>query len=174
MRYKEIILKGILLSLITAGSILLLNFYLLDGIVGCFVSSFFKEDTLYAPGYSDAAFRRISKGMARQKVFDVLGSPLGEAWSYGDSPWIFFEEGKVTKTSNVFPEKSVNKQNYSEALFKQIKKNMTREEVLHVLGPPLTESWIYSTSPGDMSYRMRTITFVDEKVKDICHEFYID
>jgi hypothetical protein len=70
----------------------------LDGLDGVFWSSMFHEDTVYAPGYSDTAFRKIHAGMPESEVKALLGAPISlypayqntgqdwTTWCYSDSP----------------------------------------------------------------------------------------
>lgn len=59
---------------------------------------------------------------------------------------------------------------------------MTMSEVRSILGVPFEpwkitmekESWRYSKSPGDKSYRIRVIVFENEKVISVKHKFYVD
>ena len=52
------------------------------------------SETVYAPGYSWSAFRKLSKGLPQRQVRDLLGAPLrsvehdnGETvWVYSESP----------------------------------------------------------------------------------------
>ena len=48
----------------------------LDGLNGFVWSCLFQEDTLYASGYSDHAFRLVRKGMSEAEVRSLLGNPL--------------------------------------------------------------------------------------------------
>ncbi len=49
----------------------------LDGYDGWFLSQLaLKEDTVYAPGYSDEAFRMVRVGMSQLEVRSLLGEPL--------------------------------------------------------------------------------------------------
>ena len=56
----------------------------MDGYSGWFLSKLArKEDTVYAPKYTDAAFRQLAVGMSEQQVTDLLGPPL-EVHSHED------------------------------------------------------------------------------------------
>jgi outer membrane protein assembly factor BamE (lipoprotein component of BamABCDE complex) len=78
---------------------------------------FFPEDTHYAAGFSEEAFRRVHRGQAKGEVLKLLGEPLGryqlessgqEVWRYATSGpeysnyWIriveFDRSGKVVTT----------------------------------------------------------------------------
>lgn len=49
----------------------------MDGYLGWFASRVAaREDTVYASGYSDAAFRKVSEGMTERDVAGLLGEPL--------------------------------------------------------------------------------------------------
>lgn len=50
----------------------------LDGTKAWFISHApgFTDSTVYAPGYSDEAFRSISEGMTTQELIQVLGPPI--------------------------------------------------------------------------------------------------
>ncbi len=73
----------------------------LDGIPGLVGSKLFAEDTVYASGYSDRAFRRVQTGMTMKQVVELLREPVcvrtdpyalakfsgsTECWAYSHSP----------------------------------------------------------------------------------------
>ena len=76
----------------------------------------FKEDTVYAPGYSLRSFRRIKVGMTKEEVTDGLGKPLkiseragryssppnlyDECWWYSVSPSSFHYRKRVIRFLN--------------------------------------------------------------------------
>jgi hypothetical protein len=104
------VLIGIALSIAIAVG---LNYYLLDGVVDSILAHVVHEDTFYAPGYSDAAFRRVTIGMTEGEVTALLGRPLGTrqlpsgeaSWSFTRSPGdhsyrlraIIFKDGVVRR-----------------------------------------------------------------------------
>jgi hypothetical protein len=49
--------------------------YLIDGVDGFLFSLAVPEDTVYAPGYSDAGFRKVRIGMTREQVYALIGPP---------------------------------------------------------------------------------------------------
>jgi hypothetical protein len=94
----------------------------LDGLGGLVFGLLGEEDTVYAPGYSDRAFRQVEIGMSQQEVLSLLGEPIspfrltGEplmdwsrafpaewCWEYSHSPsdsdfrirCVYIENGKV-------------------------------------------------------------------------------
>jgi hypothetical protein len=61
------------------------HFRSLDGLDGLLFGLAFTEDTVYAAGYSDSAFRSVRLGMPESEVHSLLGPPL-ERWAITDSP----------------------------------------------------------------------------------------
>ncbi len=57
----------------------ILHLYLLDGLDGALWSLPLKEDTAYAPDYTDRGFRKVRIGMSRNDVTELLGEPI-ETW----------------------------------------------------------------------------------------------
>ncbi len=106
---------------ILMASTLLLHAYLLDGLDGWFFSTGFEEDTEYAGGYSDDAFRSVRLGMATRDVVALLGPPL-ETGALGAG----------------------------------------------------RETWRWSRSPGDKSYRVRVVIFDGGRAVEIHNHFDVD
>lgn len=83
----------------TAAMAVGLNAYLIDGLAGLVWGALLPEDTVYAPGYTDAGFRRVHLGMSYDEVLGQLGEPQrtwpldgssdgaegGARWSYSPS-----------------------------------------------------------------------------------------
>lgn len=86
----------------------------MDGSLGWLASQTAgREDTVYAAGYSDAAFRKVSEGMTEREVAELLGEPLEMysvepdlvGWRYArsadDSSYhvraILFRDGRVVE-----------------------------------------------------------------------------
>ena len=98
-----------------------LHCYLLDGLDGYFFRAGLGLDTtVYARGYSEAAFRKVSVGLTTAEVLKLLGEPL-DKWSVEDLPgvtgmrWtktpcdgsyavrvILFERGQVIKKNSEY------------------------------------------------------------------------
>ena len=113
---KKILFIVLTLLLLTATAVIY-HYRSMDGFDGLIFSRMFHEDTIYAPGYSDGAFRRVTVGMPQVDVLALLGPPLSEwescdnmamRWSKspGDTHYrqraIFFQNGVVTKTRSEF------------------------------------------------------------------------
>jgi hypothetical protein len=56
---------------------------------------FFPDDTIYAPGYSENAFRKIGAGQLEEEVLALLGEPLEKKLSpaSGHEYWYYSEHG---------------------------------------------------------------------------------
>jgi hypothetical protein len=71
---------------------------------------------------------------------------------------------------------------YSDEAFARVTLGMTARDVLSLLGPPLEtrvlgrarETWQWSRSPSDGSYRMRALVIDTERVIEIHSEFRAD
>lgn len=78
---------------------------------------------------------------------------------------------------------------YSDGKFLTVKIGMKKDQVLKILGPPLSlwhpygmntplkrnyTGFEYSTSPSSRSYRIRQINFDRDHVAEVIHYFYID
>ena len=116
MKKKVFIVAAALLLLIAAGAIY--NYFALDNLGGLIFPLFMDEDTEYAPGYNDQAFRKVAAGMTQPEVSTLLGQPLstlysrdGEtamAWTRSPSGehyrWrvVYFVDGKVDRTLATF------------------------------------------------------------------------
>ncbi len=74
----------IVATLFVLFALTLAHVYLLDGLDGWLFSQGLTEDTVYAAGYSDAAFRRVAIGMTADTVLTMLGKPLDRAREMSD------------------------------------------------------------------------------------------
>ena len=71
---------------------------------------------------------------------------------------------------------------YSDEGFRRIEPGMSSEEVIRLIGEPLSrgqlqdgrEAWRYAWSPTDSSYRVRAMVMEAGKVVSVSHEFYVD
>ena len=116
MKKKLLIIVTALLLLAAGGAIY--NYIALDNLGGLIFPLFLEEDTEYAPGYSDKAFRKVVDGMTESDVYALLGQPLSTLYSrdgetamtWTRSPsgkyyrWrvVYFVDGKVDRTLAIF------------------------------------------------------------------------
>lgn len=139
----------------------------LDGVQGIALTALLHQDTAYAHGYTDRAFRAIRIGMTDEEVRSLLGLPLGITWSYR-ARWpqgcasIHFTNGRTR--SWVFDE--------CEKL--GIRTGLPIDDVAMLLGTPDEIYWLYSESPSDTHYRKRVIRFSKGQVVEVIKGWYLD
>lgn len=127
-----------------------------------------REDTAYAGGFSEGAFRTIAPGQSDREVRDLLGEPFGESWFYavkGERAMdtaaaavagcrgVRFETGRVVTALDVDACRSIG-----------VEAGVSLVEVERQIGLPRESCWQYSWSPRDTHYRMRMICFLDSRV----------
>ena len=59
------------------------NYSPIDGVRGMIWGTFFPEDTVYAPNYTDSGFLQITQGMNLDTVIKILGPPINETTDAG-------------------------------------------------------------------------------------------
>jgi len=125
MKRRILIPSGCLILLLLVGRVMSqwsVARWELDGTRGLVFGALLGEDTVYAKGYSDSAFRTVDVGMAEGDVHALLGTPLdrwllcpsradsdvGERWSYspGDTDYrrrvVVFRAGEVLQRRSEF------------------------------------------------------------------------
>ncbi len=114
---RKLLVAAALVVAVVVGTAVAAHFWLVDGLAGWLWNLTMDEDTVYAPGYSDAGFRRVRGGMSVEQVHALLGPPLqkwplpfstdpsevGERWSRspGDTNYrcrvVLFRHGHVVR-----------------------------------------------------------------------------
>ena len=159
--------RFLILPVTTVLIIVALHLYLLDGLVGWTLATFYQDDTVYAQQYTDHRFRRLTTGVDEGAVLGLLGPPLGEVWAFerhGDLLRIHVgQSGRVE--SVIGPRRA----SYERELL-----GSDREAMLRDLGQPYWKSWIYTKSANDSSYRIRVVHFREGRVARVIHEYYLD
>ncbi len=127
-----------------------------------------REQTEFARGYSEPAFRAIAAGQSEADVRRQLGTPLGEYWDYfsadeaaaaGDGcPFVYLESDAVT----VLARDRGPATQLCEA--HGIAAGMPGGEVRRLLGPPRDICLLYSRGPEGRYYRARAICLSRGKV----------
>lgn len=124
-----------------------------------------REDTQYAPGFSEAAFRTIKPGQTDDDVVRALGAPLEQFWSYAPfgpaqlpatSCQVVFFAGGALAAEPGFPTCSPPGTHLG----------MTTTEVLQALGDPEFRCWGYSRSPNRRPFRVREVCFSKGQVAE--------
>jgi hypothetical protein len=160
--------KALALSAGLLIALLLVHVYLLDGLHGSILRLLDRsEDTVFAGGYSDSAFRWLREGSTQQHAQSALGLPLAEVWSYrrpdGSRTVFRLEDGRITR---VLPRE--------DPLHPEPRVGESAEQLTAQLGEPDEEIWLYSQSPGDNSYRERSLLFQGDVLIEKRHSFYVD
>jgi hypothetical protein len=135
----------------------------LDGVDGEALALILPDDTEYAAGYSDRAFRSVREGMTKQMVTDLLGKPLWESWHYSQP-----------LNCDVHVRDGLIKWAPPECKGMAINEGMTSDAVVAARGEPTRRTWLFSWSPTDTHYRARTILFESGRVTSIHATFYVD
>jgi outer membrane protein assembly factor BamE (lipoprotein component of BamABCDE complex) len=160
---KRILLVVLLLALAIAA----LHAYSLEGIDGWFFSRHFAQDTEYAPGYTDRAFRQVHRNMTEEQVRNVLPAPLGEVWIYED-------RGPALASVDFAGERVESVRPGTVPKLQTVRPGMTKAAVLRSLGPPPEKTLVYSRRPTDVSYHVRVVLLRDGRVAKRISEFYLD
>jgi hypothetical protein len=139
----------------------------LDGLQGVALSALLHQDTAYADGYTDRAFRMVRAGMAEEQVRTLLGPPFGVTWSY-----------RVTRpkgcTSVHFRNGRTRSWVFDECEKLGIRRGLLIADAGPLLGTPDEVYWLYSESPSDTHYRTRVIRFSKSRVVGIIKGWYLD
>jgi hypothetical protein len=139
----------------------------LDGLQGIVLTALLHQDTAYAAGYTDHAFRSVRNAMSEEQVQSLLGPPLGVAWSYGANRphgcgLVHFRSGRVRSWAFDACERL------------GIRVGLPIDVAAQVLGTPDDVHWLYSESPGDTHYRERAIGFSKGHVVEVITGWYLD
>jgi inner membrane protein len=146
-----------------------------DGVVGLLL----REDTAYASGFSEEAFRTITPGESDKEVRRLLGPPLREGRFYASRNQPFqsaietsvlslpheclsvrFEAGVVVTALDLDACRKIG-----------IEPGMSAIDVDRLLGSPSESCWQYSWSPGDAYFRLRMVCFLNGGVTTVIREW---
>ena len=143
------------------------QYWSLDGVSGLFLTVLLRDDTEYAPAYTDRAFRRVEVGMSEQTVHDLLGSPLVETWEYTNvrDPGCFMVSFEGNLVAGAYSRECGDL---------GIRDGMRRVEAVARLKPPDKITWHFSRSPRGSHYRERAMTFVNNRVVERFSQWYVD
>jgi hypothetical protein len=159
--------RVITIILIAAGLLALAHLYLLDGVFGSMLTLFYRDETHYAPGYSDAEFRHIAVGMDEASVRAHLSDPLKEDWGFGQgSEWLVVScdnQGRVGYIGGTrAPE------------FAAQLAGRKCGEVTTVAGVPSRKTLVYTEPEHDSSDRVRAVLLTAGRGEREFHEYYVD
>jgi hypothetical protein len=141
--------------------------YSLEGVDGLLFSRMMAEDTIYASGYSDGAFRKVHRSMTEAEVMRLLPPPIEEVWSYGEHGALMASvqfAGNVVHSvqTDGMPRLSV------------VRAGMTKAQVSAAAGAPPAKDFIYTRSRNDSNYHLRIVALRYGRITDRISEFYVD
>ena len=134
-----------------------------------------REDTAYAPGFSEAAFRSIRRGQSKADVSRLLGTPFGQTWVYG-SKGQHAESAESVAAAAIqdeclamrFEAGVVVTALHGAACERHgIRRGASLSDVERVLDAPAESCWHYTWSPGNRRHRIRMICFADSQVESV-------
>jgi hypothetical protein len=139
------------------------HFTSLDGVSGLVLRWVLRDDTEFARGYSDSAFRALHRGMSEEQVLTLLGRPLGEVW--------MLEPKKTDRCLSVYLE---NDRIVHGCESRGVLPGMLKSDVTSRVGLVTAVSWLYSKSPHDTHYRMRVVHSDRGRTTDVLTGWYFD
>lgn len=99
-RLRTLLLITALVAVVLLLGVKLYRWQPLDGYTGSLWAAL-GDNTVWAPGYTDAGFRNVKIGMKRSEVYALLGQPLG---TYSDPGGKVIESwaamGELTESNN--------------------------------------------------------------------------
>ena len=138
-----------------------------------------KEDTSYASGFSEHAFRTIAPGTRDSDVRLVLGAPVGETWFFSPEGQPF--EPAAARSAASLPDQcltiifetgSVKTALDRDACrLRGVESGMSRADVERVLGTPTESCWRYSWSPRNRRHRLRMVCFLSGRVESVVRQW---
>lgn len=139
----------------------------LDGVEGIVLTALLHQDTAYAGGYTDRAFRSVRIAMSEEQVQSLLGPPLGVTWSYRASrpqgcASVHFRNGRTRSWA------------FDECEKLGIRTGLPIDDAPVLLGTSDEVYWLYSESPSDTNYRERVIRFSKGHVVAVVKGWYLD
>ena len=134
-----------------------------------------REDTVFAKGYSEAAFRTVAVGDDEGMVRGRLGEPLFESVFYmpkGTSFQSVMEVGVASLPPGCFgvgvKAGVVHDAHDPDACRSRgVVEGISKPEVLRILGPPTESCAEYSESPSHGHARLRMVCFLHGKVEAV-------
>ena len=138
-----------------------------------------REDTAYASGFSEKAFRTITPEMSDQEVRRLLGAPIAESWFYSPRGQPF--QPAMTRSASSVQDEclavSFNAGAVATALERDacrkvgVETDLSLSDVERLLGSPPEACWRYSWSPRNRHHRMRMVCFLNARVEMVLRQW---
>ena len=136
-----------------------------EGITGFLL----REETIYAPDFSESAFDMVTTGQSASDVRQGLGSPLSESWFYMAPDARPPDERPAPGTGGCLAlrvEGGLVVSTYHEdsCTGRGVEKGQSSTDVEKRLGPPAEICWAYTRGPAGGHHRERLVCFANGKV----------
>lgn len=143
-----------------------------DAIREAIVGFALREDTTYASGYSEQAFRGIALRTPTSDVRRLLGAPFRESWFYSPEAQSAMTTSAAAVTDQCsairFEHDVVASAINRDACQKRgIEPGRSRADVEQLLGSPKEACWQYSWSPRNRRFRLRVVCFLHGRVETL-------
>ena len=127
------------------------------------VTLILRDDTEFARGFTERSFMAVREGDSEASVRVRLDAPLGEVLYYQTPGVCRF----VNLESNAVVARALGQPDAAQCRARGIHVGMTRDAVVHALGPPDGTCAIYSRSPSHSYFRARGVCFEGGKVVEV-------
>jgi inner membrane protein len=140
------------------------------------IGFFLREDTAYASGFSERAFRDVAVGQSEEAVRRLVGEPVEESWLYLPDGVAAGETAVVAILPSCFVIRFANGVVVSaddEAMCTRrgIRTGMSRTDVARLGGEPSESCWRYTWSPGNQHHRVRMACFRAAHVRSVLRQW---
>jgi inner membrane protein len=128
-----------------------------------------REDTVYAPGFSEPAFDKVTAGQSASDVRRRLGSPLSESWFYMPLDARPPDERAAPQAGGclalrVEADVVVLTYHVESCTARGVEKGLSSTAAEGRLGPPSEICWAYTRGAPDGHHRERLVCFANGKV----------
>jgi inner membrane protein len=138
-----------------------------------------REDTAYASGFSEKAFRTITPGMSDRDVRRLLGAAFAETWFYSPEGQPF--QPAMTRSASSLPDGCLAITLEAGAVATTFDRDACRKrgvergqsyaDAERVLGAPPESCWRYTRSPGNRHHRLRMVCFLNGRVENVVRQW---
>jgi inner membrane protein len=134
-----------------------------------------REDTAYASGFTEMAFRTVTVGTSDDEVRGLLGTPVEESWFYSPRGQPF--QSALTRSAAARQDECLAITFRAGTLATAIDRDACQTRgiesgkspayVERMLGTPAESCWRYSWSPRNRHHRMRMLCFLNGRVESV-------
>jgi inner membrane protein len=141
-----------------------------------------REDTAFAQGFSEEAFRTVNAGASEQDVRQRLGEPHGEGWFYPPKAEPSLRAADTAASSLPLECLALRFENRRVRMARDedacrtagIDIGTSIDAVRRLLGPPRDACWQYSWSPSHHFHRLRMVCFYQGRVEEVIRRWVLD